>query len=251
MPKELSKNRAIILAEEKPHGQKAFLDASPEHKTVHQHKLQHEPEHQAVQHHIPQPLLGSSSGITTQEKVTIPTYQLATTMLELGNLEKPQKLPNVLRPICDDHHHTFRIKGNPRPPLKECEIMDTLLDLEDVTGTLGISDRDEPRICGGDFNIISNISTFDHSPLLLSIGIDGLQVPKLFRFQQTWLQHPTFLEDVKSCWDWPINSMGMRALSEKLKSLKIHPREWNHRIFDNIFDGINKVETVVDRQQQV
>ncbi|KAL3509976.1 hypothetical protein ACH5RR_029377 [Cinchona calisaya] len=67
----------------------------------------------------------------------------------------------------------------------------------------------------------------DHSPILLGIGMEDGHIPKCFSFQQMWLDYPTFLAEVRCSWSLPVNCMGIRALYEKLKRLKMHLREWN------------------------
>ncbi|KAL3520214.1 hypothetical protein ACH5RR_018363 [Cinchona calisaya] len=62
----------------------------------------------------------------------------------------------------------------------------------------------------------------DHSQLLLEIEAMSRQVPKLFRFQQMWLEHPTFFEEMRDKWKLLVEDFGMRVLVEQLKRLKGH-----------------------------
>jgi hypothetical protein len=78
--------------------------------------------------------------------------------------------------------------------------------------------------------------------------------PKPFKFNNCWLDHPGFLEFVKGTWEnMDIHGNKAFVLKEKLKSLKISLKAWNHDVFglvdlniDNTVKKLNEVEELLD-----
>ncbi|KAL3509977.1 hypothetical protein ACH5RR_029378 [Cinchona calisaya] len=52
--------------------------------------------------------------------------------LKLVYLMKPHFVSRSLRSTCDDYHQSLRAKGNPKPLMKEKEIIDMLSDSKEV-----------------------------------------------------------------------------------------------------------------------
>jgi len=62
---------------------------------------------------------------------------------------------------------------------------------------------------------------------------------KPFRFEQFWLDHPDFQENIQDWWrevDVPHGSK-MYRFQQKLKNLKQTLKLWNKHTFGNIFDS--------------
>lgn len=89
-------------------------------------------------------------------------------------------------------------------------------------------------------------ATSDHNPLLLSIA-PPIQTKKVFRFQNMWLQRPSFLDVVRLSWDQPTEGYGMSLFSKKLKRLRSKLREWNRLEFGNVFENVKSAEAEVKR----
>ncbi|XP_019166800.1 PREDICTED: uncharacterized protein LOC109162584 [Ipomoea nil] len=88
-------------------------------------------------------------------------------------------------------------------------------------------------------------TTSDHAPLLLHGANSSLSALKQFRFQNMWLTHPDFMEIVRNSWEQSADGGGMRALSYKLKRLKMALKDWNKHSFGNIFGRIKTLESEV------
>ncbi|CAI9115379.1 OLC1v1016269C1 [Oldenlandia corymbosa var. corymbosa] len=96
-------------------------------------------------------------------------------------------------------------------------------------------------------NSIENLSrkTSDHSPMLHMFGVQGVSKPRVFQFQQMWLQRPEFISVVKENWEQPIDGFGMIAFSLKLRRLKAKLKEWNKSCFGDVFANLKEAEATV------
>ncbi|XP_047961409.1 uncharacterized protein LOC125206162 [Salvia hispanica] len=80
----------------------------------------------------------------------------------------------------------------------------------------------------------------DHCPLLIVCRLPGPRVRAAFRFQNMWVRHHLFLQEVDRCWKEETGTRGMIQL--KLSRLKRSLKLWNHVVFGNIFERVKMAE---------
>ncbi|XP_041024617.1 uncharacterized protein LOC121265149 [Juglans microcarpa x Juglans regia] len=89
--------------------------------------------------------------------------------------------------------------------------------------------------------------TSDHCPMLIEFLKDPYSYdPSPFRFQQMWVEHPEFIDFVKSVWSVPVVGMGLFKLANRLKRVKVALREWNKRVFGRTNAHIASLEVKVE-----
>ncbi|KAL6206762.1 hypothetical protein ACLB2K_024009 [Fragaria x ananassa] len=87
---------------------------------------------------------------------------------------------------------------------------------------------------------VTNCSTLvrhssDHNPLLVVFEKFASHGAPPFRFQPIWLQHPQFLQMVKSVWSsFNVYGCPQFILQQKLNLLKPILKDWNHNTFGNV-----------------
>lgn len=90
----------------------------------------------------------------------------------------------------------------------------------------------------------------DHAPLLVSMA-NITPKPGRFIYQAMWHTHDDFLSFVKARWD-EVNCVTVNPLfllQHKLKSLKVHLRQWNKTVFGNIHKAKDKAVTDLEKAQ--
>lgn len=85
-------------------------------------------------------------------------------------------------------------------------------------------------------------SKSDHCPILISFQQSASTNIPSFRFQNMWVKHHLFLQEVKQNWEMPSRLVGMRKLGEKLHRLKQFLRWWNKHHFGNIHQRVHDAE---------
>ncbi|XP_042056291.1 uncharacterized protein LOC121800866 [Salvia splendens] len=82
----------------------------------------------------------------------------------------------------------------------------------------------------------------DHCPLLVRCQVPGPQPKLSFRFQNMWVRHHLFLNEVERCWKKDTGTREMINVQIKLSRLKTSLRVRNRVVFGNIFEGLKKAE---------
>lgn len=85
----------------------------------------------------------------------------------------------------------------------------------------------------------------DHRPILVEAWSTSASVKGNFRFQNMWILHLNFLEEVQNNWNLPARSEGLKKIKEKLSRLKFFLKFWNKNTFGNIFDKVKSLEEEV------
>ncbi|VFQ96694.1 unnamed protein product [Cuscuta campestris] len=88
---------------------------------------------------------------------------------------------------------------------------------------------------------ISNTSS-DHKPILLQCKSEDKGGAKPFKFPDAWINHHGFHKLVEEYWNNNTTYSGMYGLGHKLKGLKSVIKEWNNKVFGNIFTNLKKAE---------
>ncbi|XP_019198183.1 PREDICTED: uncharacterized protein LOC109192011 [Ipomoea nil] len=88
-------------------------------------------------------------------------------------------------------------------------------------------------------------STFDHSPLLISIDCQVVVGKKPFTFLNVWADHEQFLGIVKKAWEGEVVGNAMYTFMTKLKRVKAELKKWNWEVFRNIFERVKEFERKV------
>ena len=85
----------------------------------------------------------------------------------------------------------------------------------------------------------------DHRPLFVDncVNMEPRKCP--FRFQNMWIKHPSFLDEVRKNWSMPARNSGLRKIKEKLHRLKQFLVWWNKKIFGNVFQKIKNLEDTI------
>jgi len=103
--------------------------------------------------------------------------------------------------------------------------------------------------------IIAEVLPFggsDHWAIQMEIkGINILR-NKPFRFENIWLSHPDFFNNIKNWWtkDLQIQGTRMFLLHKRLKHIKLRLKDWNINEFDNIFVEKKSVENKMKELNQ-
>eukprot|EP00253_Pinus_taeda_P025402 PITA_25402 len=89
----------------------------------------------------------------------------------------------------------------------------------------------------------------DHWSISLTARIQGTPRNKPFRFEKFWLEHPDFIQLVEKWWQEPVEIRGtkMYKLQGKLKHIKNKIKEWNIKVFGNIFKEKIKIEEKLEK----
>lgn len=84
----------------------------------------------------------------------------------------------------------------------------------------------------------------DHWPVQLEMQGIGTPRNRPFRFENIWLSHPYFINNIATWWFEDLNIQGSRTflLQKRLKNIKLKLKDWNRNEFDNIFEAKNHVE---------
>ncbi|XP_042016190.1 uncharacterized protein LOC121764200 [Salvia splendens] len=82
----------------------------------------------------------------------------------------------------------------------------------------------------------------DHCPLLVEARLPEPRAKPSFRFQNMWVRHHLFLNEVDRCWREGTGTRGMINMQIKLSRLKSSLKIWNRVIFGNVFEGLKKAE---------
>ncbi|XP_040996123.1 uncharacterized protein LOC121242304 [Juglans microcarpa x Juglans regia] len=89
--------------------------------------------------------------------------------------------------------------------------------------------------------------TSDHCPMLIEFLKDPYSYgPCPFRFQQMWVEHPEFIDFVKSVCSVPVVGTGLLKLASRLKRVKVALREWNKQVFGRTNAHIASLEVKVE-----
>ncbi|XP_028055040.1 uncharacterized protein LOC114259227 [Camellia sinensis] len=82
----------------------------------------------------------------------------------------------------------------------------------------------------------------DHCPRLL-MEDERDWGPKLFKFINAWVPHPSFSSLFKSCWE-NTNVVGWAGfiIHQKLKHLKVELKKWNSKVFGNVSTKLKAAE---------
>ncbi|XP_026416875.1 uncharacterized protein LOC113312326 [Papaver somniferum] len=91
----------------------------------------------------------------------------------------------------------------------------------------------------------------DHAPLLC--GCASIPRPKNvpWIFQKMWIDHPSFLSEVKKVWTENIIGDPSFIFMQKLKKLKKFLSEWNWSVFGNINTKIKEAEDKVQKAMEL
>eukprot|EP00253_Pinus_taeda_P012543 PITA_12543 len=98
-----------------------------------------------------------------------------------------------------------------------------------------------------DKEVIADILPFggsDHWPIQMEIKGIGTPRNKPFRFENMWLSHLDFINNIEKWWveDLQIQGSSMFLLHKRLKHIKQKLKEWNQKQFGNIFASKKTVE---------
>lgn len=108
---------------------------------------------------------------------------------------------------------------------------------------------------GGDISAcILPYSGSDHWPIELQWQRPGSTTRRPFRFEASWLTHPTFKDFIRQNWNNspPTEGSKMFQFQQKLKFLKFQLKNWNKEIFGNIFKAQQHLnQQMKDLQQQI
>ncbi|XP_026458773.1 uncharacterized protein LOC113359335 [Papaver somniferum] len=91
----------------------------------------------------------------------------------------------------------------------------------------------------------------DHAPLLC--GCASIPRPKIvpWKFQKMWIDHPSFLSEVKKVWTENIIGDPSFIFMQKIKKLKKFLSEWNWSVFGNINTKIKEAEEKVQKTMEL
>lgn len=94
------------------------------------------------------------------------------------------------------------------------------------------------------------MQTSDHWPCNITI-FTSIPKGKIFRFENYWLQHPSFLQTAQQGWQDPTNQTNKaKAITAKCKNLRKALRSWqqNH---SNIKKNLSNIKTVLSLSQKL
>lgn len=128
------------------------------------------------------------------------------------------------------------------------------------TGTHQIASRldrflisDNATKVGGEFTAsIIPCSGSDHWPIELQWNRPGNNLRRPFHFEEFWFAHPDFENLVRSTWtNFKVTEGSkMARFQQKLRNLKQAIKQWNQRIFGNIFEDQNRLNAEMKQVQQ-
>ncbi|XP_060177978.1 uncharacterized protein LOC132607915 [Lycium barbarum] len=85
----------------------------------------------------------------------------------------------------------------------------------------------------------------DHSPLMITCSEDRRIIKKIFRLLNFWVEHPTFVEMVRSNWSGYHGSNPFYIFHSKLKNLSKVLSKWSRDTYGDIFRQIDTLVEVV------
>jgi ribonuclease HI/exonuclease III len=99
---------------------------------------------------------------------------------------------------------------------------------------------------------ILDLSGSDHWPIQLWVDIQATPGKKPFRFEQFWLDHPDFQQNIQKWWEQAAipNGSKMYKFQQKLKNLKQKLKSWNKHTFGNIFDSQKELKQQMEEIQR-
>jgi len=85
---------------------------------------------------------------------------------------------------------------------------------------------------------------YDHWPIQLELKGFGSPKNRPFRFENIFLSHPDFINNIETWWveDLQIQGMNMFILHKRLQRIKFRLKEWNKEVFGNNFVEKKAVE---------
>ncbi|XP_022871064.1 uncharacterized protein LOC111390276 [Olea europaea var. sylvestris] len=94
-----------------------------------------------------------------------------------------------------------------------------------------------------------NLTSSNHSPLLLQWVSDDDLGPRPLRFLNVWTKHHDFLAFVSQKWSFPTHLTRMIVHWEKFFRLKQGLRWWNRHVFGDIIQQVHDTEVGVDEAE--
>jgi len=93
----------------------------------------------------------------------------------------------------------------------------------------------------------------NHWPLQLEASFVGTPKNGPFRFENAWLSHPNFTNNIVTWWREELNIQGskMYMLQQKLKHIKFHLKVWNKNEFGDIFKEKREIEMKLQEINQI
>ncbi|KAG4935908.1 hypothetical protein JHK85_050827 [Glycine max] len=82
------------------------------------------------------------------------------------------------------------------------------------------------------------LHNFDHNPMLLSYFKSHSKKLRSFQFQGTWMSHPDYSPLVRNTWQ---DAKG--SIPYKLGRIQMKSKEFNEKVFRNIFRNKKKLES--------
>ncbi|KAH0639244.1 hypothetical protein KY285_035830 [Solanum tuberosum] len=82
----------------------------------------------------------------------------------------------------------------------------------------------------------------DHCPLLMEMIVREEDHIKYFKFLNCWTDQPKFIDNVKTCWERPIEGNNMWRFHQKLKRLSNTLSSWSRGEFGDIFIKFKEYE---------
>eukprot|EP00253_Pinus_taeda_P013184 PITA_13184 len=98
-----------------------------------------------------------------------------------------------------------------------------------------------------DKDIVASVLPFGGSDRwLVQLDIQGISKPnnRPFKFENIWLSHPDFYNNIAIWWIEDLEIQGTRIflLQKRLKHIKLRLKEWNKKEYGNIFEEKKKLE---------
>lgn len=93
----------------------------------------------------------------------------------------------------------------------------------------------------------------DHWPVQLEATFMGTPRNRPFRFENVWLSHPEFTNNIDKWWREDMNIQGTRMflLQQNLKHIKSRIKDWNKNEFGNIFKAKREAEQKLQEINQI
>jgi len=106
-----------------------------------------------------------------------------------------------------------------------------------------------------DKDIVVSVLPFggsNHWPVQLDIQGIGKPNKRPFRFENIWLSHPDFYNNIAIWWieDLDIQGTRMFLLQKRHKHIKLRLKEWNTKEYGNIFEEKKIVEGKMQKLNQ-
>lgn len=87
----------------------------------------------------------------------------------------------------------------------------------------------------------------DHSCLVLDIVPNSPFLPRPFKFEWAWTNHPNCIEHIESVWNSKTNPNSLIKMKDSLGVLPPSPRRWNKMVFGNIDKKISESKNLLER----